>query len=129
MAENDTLTPTQRRAITALLTERTTRDAAKAARVSERTLWRWLDDPAFKAELTRQEGAVIDQVTRGLLAMQEDALKGLSELMSGFGGRVSAGVRLQAVKTALEIQLKYRELNTLEERIRKLEEAQNVKPK
>lgn len=124
MTENKTLTAKQKRAITALLTERTTRDAAKAAKVSESTLWRWLDDSEFKAELTRQEGAVLDEVTRGLLTMQGAALEELRDLING---PAPAGIRLQAVKAALELQLKYRELNSLEERIRKLEEVQNVK--
>lgn len=124
MAENRTLTAKQRRAITALLTERTTRDAAKVAKVSESTLWRWLDDPEFKAELTRQEGAILDEVTRGLLTMQGAALEELRDLIEK---PTPPTVRLQAVKAALEIQLKYRELNSLEERIRKLEEVQNVK--
>ena len=89
-------------------------------------MWRWLDDPAFRAELTRQEGAVIDQVTRGLLSMQEKALEELGDLISGLGG-VPASTRLQAVKIALESFTRLRELNTLEERIRKLEEANHVK--
>lgn len=82
MAENDTLTPTQKRAISALLTERTTRDAARAAAVAERTLWRWMDDPTFRAELTRQEGGIVDEVTRGLLGMQEKALKAVQDVFS-----------------------------------------------
>lgn len=192
MTENKTLTAKQKRAITALLTERTTRDAAKAAKVSESTLWRWLADPEFRAELTRQEGTVIDQVTRGLLTMQEKALEELADVFSladeqarinisdfiseepkaftiGKGeqartfyiesgnldwekirerghlikkinfnqygpilelydSQTAAGIKLQAAKSTLDYLLKLRELNSLEERIRKLEEAQNVKP-
>lgn len=127
MAENGTLTPAQRRAITALLSHRNTREAAKAANVAERTMWRWLDEPAFRAELSRQEGAVLEQVTRGLLAMQDKALQELGDLITGYGGNVSAGIRLQAVKAALDIQLRYRELLSLEDRVRKLEEAQSAK--
>lgn len=126
MSKSDILTPVQVRAIHALLTERTTRDAAKVVHVAERTLWRWLEDDTFRAELVKQEGALLEQVTRGLLTMQDTALKELGELITGFGGNVSAAVRLQAVRTALEIHLRYRELYVLEERIRKLEEAQNV---
>lgn len=127
MAQTGTLTPAQRRMIAALLTERDVRTAAKAAGVAERTAWRWLEDATFRAELTRQEAAVIDQVTRGLLAMQGNALKELGDLVSGFGGGVSPAVRLQAIRTVLEIHLKYRELNTIEQRIAALEAAQNVK--
>jgi hypothetical protein len=125
MAENDTLTPVQRRAINALLSERNTRDAAKAAKVSERSLWRWLTDTDFRAELTRQEGAVIDQATRSLLAMQGAALEVFDKVLTN--GTATDANRLRAAEGVLDYLLKLRELNTLEQRIAKLEEAQNVK--
>lgn len=126
MANNGILTPAQRRAINALLTERNTRDAAKVANVAERTLWRWLADSTFREELTRQEGAVIDQATRSLLSMQGAALEVFDQVLTST--TATDANRLRAAEGVLDYLLKLRELNTLEERIRKLEEAQNVKP-
>lgn len=122
MANNDNLTPAQKRAIVALLTERDIRTAAAAAKVGERTLHRWLEYPAFRAELTRQEGEALAEVTRGLLAMQGAALVELADLVEGCG--VAPGVQLQAIRTALEYNLRYRELNNLEARIAALEDKQ-----
>lgn len=124
MARNGTLTPAQLRAITSLLTERNTRDAAKAARVGERTLYKWLKDDTFRAELTRQEGAAVDEVTRGLLSIQRAALTELSDLIGGLGG-VPAATRLQAVKIALEYFTRYREMNTYEQRLQRLENGED----
>lgn len=124
MTTIDTLTATQKRAIAALLTERDVRSAARAAHISERTLWRWLDDGAFREELSRQEGAVMDEVTRGLLSLQSAALEELQGMM--VDDAITPGVRLQAVKTALEMHLKYRELNNLEERVKRLEELNHA---
>ncbi len=126
MTDNGTLSPTQRRAISALLTERNTRDAARAAKVAERTLWRWLADPMFRAELTRQEGEVIDQATRSLLAMQGQALEVFDQVLTS--ATATDANRLRAAEGVLDYLLKLRELATLEERVRKLEEAQNEKP-
>lgn len=127
MTKNGALTPPQNRVITALLTERTTRDAARAANVAERTLWRWLADPAFRAELTRQEGAVIDEATRGLLAMQGTALEVFDNILKS--PTANDANKLRAAEGVLDYLLKLRELNSLEERIRKLEEAQNERLK
>jgi DNA invertase Pin-like site-specific DNA recombinase len=41
------LTAKQEAAIVALLSQRTTRAAAKSAGVNEATLWRWLQEPEF----------------------------------------------------------------------------------
>ncbi len=126
MAENDVLTTTQTRAIAALLSERDVRSAAQAARVKERTLWRWLADPDFKAELTRQEGAVLDQATRSLLAMQGKALEVFDVVLSDPSARDSD--RIRAAQSVLEFLLKLRELNTLEARIAALEAKTNEQP-
>lgn len=121
MAKNGALTPAQNRVITALLIERTTRDAARAANVAERTLWRWLADPAFRAELIRQEGAVIDEATRSLLTMQGAALGVFDNILKS--PTANDANKLRAAEGVLDYLLKLRELNSLEERIRKLEET------
>jgi hypothetical protein len=187
MAKNDTLTPTQKRGIAALLSERDVRSAAKATGIAERTLWRWMDDPTFRAELTRQEGAIIDQTTRGLLGMQDKALAAVLDVFtlaeeqarvniadfiseepkaltigkgdqaktfyieSGnlnwdeirkrghlvkkiafnqygpvlelYDSQAAAGLKLRTAQIALDYLLKLRELNTLEERVARLEEG------
>lgn len=81
MAENGskTITPRQALAITALLTERDVKAAAAAAKVAERTIYRWLADPIFRAQLQAAEGVMIDTATRRLIAMQDEAINAFSE--------------------------------------------------
>lgn len=121
MTKNGTLTPAQNRAIAALLSERSSRSAAKVARVPERTLWRWQNDPLFHAELTRREGAVINETTRGLLALQGAALEVFDMILRS--PVASDMTKLRAAEDVLDYLLKLRELNDIETRIRKLEEA------
>lgn len=123
MTNNGTLSTKQQRAIAALLSERDVRAAARAANVGERTLWRWLGEETFRAELTRQEGAIIDQVTRGLLSMQGAAIAAFDKVLND--PKAGEANRLRAAEGVLDYLLKLRELNNLETRIRKLEEAQN----
>jgi hypothetical protein len=53
MAEENELTPKQQDAIIALLNEPNVTKAATTAGVGERTLYRWMTESAFKAELRR----------------------------------------------------------------------------
>lgn len=126
MARNGRLTTNQTRAIAALLSERNVRAAAKSANVGERTLWKWLDLDYFRAELTRQEGAIIDQATRGLLSMQGAAIAAFDKVLKDESTTAASEAnKLRAAEGVLDYLLKLRELNNLETRIRKLEEAQN----
>ena len=59
------LTPTQERAIIALLSHATTRTAAKAVGVDEATLWRWLQDKDFhKRYIDLRRECVSQSITR-----------------------------------------------------------------
>ena len=53
MADETELTPKQQDAIVALLNEPNVKKAAETAGVGERTLYRWMTEPAFKTELRR----------------------------------------------------------------------------
>jgi len=82
MARNMALTPRQRRAVQALLEEKTIQDAATASQVPRRTLHRWLaEDPVFLAHLRQQEAALDDQAARRLLDAQQPALDVLVRLL------------------------------------------------
>lgn len=121
MSENgslgDTLTPQQRRAIRALLTCKTLQDTAKTTQVSERTLYRWLQDSDFRTALFAAEGELIDGVTRRLLRLQDGAIDVLDTLLIA----ESDSVRLRAAQTILEHLLRLRELRDIESRLAALE--------
>jgi len=87
------LSRNQRRALGALLENRTIALAAEASGLTERTLRRYLDDPAFKAELSRHESAAIDEAGRMFIRGLPVAQKTLWDLMTK--GRTES-IRLRA---------------------------------
>lgn len=119
MAENGTLTPAQRRAIAALLTERDVRSAAAAAKIAERTLWRWLDAPIFREALKAAEGDAVNAASRQLAGLAGTALDAVRTILEN--QETSASLRLRAAQIVLDNLLKLRELATLEERVSELE--------
>lgn len=126
MTDNGRKLPTKKaRAISALLSCRTVEEAAKQAKVGERTLHRWLTDPTFKAHLARAEGALIDGATRRLLRAQERAVSTLEEILQDSEARPS--VRLRAAQIVIDAMLKLRELRNIEARLQVLEEAYGQK--
>ena len=125
MAENGRqtkdLTPAQRRAIAALLTERNARAAAAKAKVAERTLYRWLADPDFAVALAAAEGDIIAGATRRLLALQDKAIDAVDGVFAD--AETSAAVKLRAAQLTIDAMLKLRELRNVESRLAALEAA------
>lgn len=112
----------QQKAITALLTERTTRDAAKKCGVNEKTLYTWMNEPAFRAALRDAEKAILDDVTRRLSAGQSLALDTLEKLIQSARHE---STKLRASVAWLEMSLKYRDMQDIDERLTALEAALN----
>ena len=114
------ITVKQQKAITALLAERTARDAAKVAGVAERTLYTWLGDPVFRAALKSAEAEVLDTVTRRLSAGQAVALDTLEKLIQSARHE---STKLTACVSWLNMFMKYHELKDVDERLTALEVA------
>lgn len=123
MSENvrdtEKLSPSQQRAIAAMLTARTIGEVAAAAGVSERTINRWQQDPLFRTELTQAEGAAIDGAVRKLIVLQTHAIATVASVMAD--ETQLASVRLRAAQTVLENVLRLRELRNVEARLAALE--------
>lgn len=115
------LTHRQQAAVRALLACKSVAEAAQLARVGERTLYRWLADPAFRAALSAAEGDLLDAATRRLLGLQEDAIEVFEAVLKD--ARVSASARLRAAQAVLDYLLKLRELRDVEQRLTALEQA------
>jgi hypothetical protein len=119
------ITPKQAKALAALLACGKIGDAAKRAGVTDRTITRWLGEPAFRAALLNAEGEAIDQATRQLLALQPAAIGEIESILQDSSN--PAAVRLRAAQAVLDYLLKLRELRNVEERLAALEAAVNLK--
>jgi hypothetical protein len=78
----DDLTDKQRRAIVALLTERTVQDAAARVGIGERTLRRCLDDADFRAAVTEASRQRLAETVGRLRAVACDAVEALHAALS-----------------------------------------------
>lgn len=110
----------QRHALQALLDCSSVRRAAEVCQVSERQLYRYLQDTSFRAELNRAEGEVLDTTVRSLVRLSVQAVQVLSDVMN-CPSQEGAGVKLRAAGLVLDHVLKLTELRTLDQRLTILE--------
>ena len=114
------LNTNQKRAVPALLAYGTVTAAAAALGLGEKTLYRYLENPAFKAELDKAVKGLIDSAGVRLYAGQDAALDTLEDIMES--GKREADRRLAAVNW-LTFAVKWREIQNVEDRLKALEEA------
>lgn len=93
------LTPKQLTAIAALLEGKTHAEAAEAARVTDRTIRRWLESTAFRAELDDRRLEVLERARRRLEGMALAALETVEQARLGKVGRIE----LAAAKSVLDL--------------------------
>lgn len=106
-------------AINHILFSPTLEEARRKAKVSKGTLYAWLKDEAFKAELKRQRDEVVkDALDRLKLAMSR-AVDGLIGLM----GSQQPSLRRWVCKDIIEYVLKSIEIEEIEDRLDKVERA------
>ena len=121
MSENDTPkkpTARQRKAITALLTTGDKNQAAEAAGVSRRTLYRWLHQAEFRAALQLAETEALDELSRELVRLAGKAARTLERAMDS---AELDNARIRAADIVLSRLLQLRELVTIEQRLAALE--------
>jgi hypothetical protein len=121
MAENGSeLSDRQRKAIAALMAARSVPEAAQAASVGERTLYRWLaDDDVFRAALTAAEDRAIDTAARRLVQAAGDSVDVLITIRDD--PEAPAAVRGRMAQILLDNLLRLRELRDVEARLSALE--------
>lgn len=123
MSENNTLTTKQQRLIAAMLTNGTNEAAARAVGISSKTLYRWLELPAFRDALKAAEGQAINNAARRLAGGMDAALNTLAELTTG---AESESVKRAAAAEWINQTLKIQELRNLEERLTAIEDKLNL---
>ncbi len=112
------LTTNQRRALEALLSEPTVRAAAAACNLTERTLYRYLAESAFRAELHARQDDILAASTAALVGMSGDMLRELHRLAMK---AESESVRARAIAIWARHKRETVELDALSERVRQLE--------
>ncbi len=113
------LSANQEQALAALLATPTITAAAGRCNLNERTIRRYLEDPEFKRRYTEARDYLLDQAVAGL---QKLSIGAVSVLGNAFTEE-NPHARIRAAKTALEFLFKGVELVEIQERIRRLEEA------
>lgn len=87
--------------------------------MTARTVYRRLEDPAFRRRVQKLRCEIVQRTAGALTAAATEAVKTLLELLKVTS---PAAVRLGAARSVLEIGLKVREVAELEERMTALEE-------
>jgi hypothetical protein len=115
----DKLTPkTDHTLLLVLACGATVEQAAKQAHLSERTVYRRLADPAFKARLQQMRFDMVQRTSGTLTASGSEAVKTLLALMQP---TVPPNVRLGASRAILELGIKVREISDLDRRLADVE--------
>ncbi len=96
----------------------TVEEAAKQAGVSERTVYRRLEEPAFKRQVSEARADLVRQSVGKLARISSAAATTLGLLLKA----ESESVRLGAARAVLELGTKMREADELEARLAALEE-------
>ena len=105
----------------ALLTHRTIKEAAQAARVSERVIYDYLNDMEFESRYKAARDDIIRGVSNHLREQMNEAVDVISGIMHNPENQPKD--RLAAAKAVLEYGDKYIESSDILERIGKLERS------
>jgi len=122
MASEKTLTTKQQRTIDAMLTGVKIRAVARAAGIHERTVYRYLDLPHFRAELRRRESIQTTEHTVSLTV--ELANNRALMIMARDDETAHYSVRLRAAVELENSLLRWKQHGEIEERIAALEAMQ-----
>lgn len=125
MSANETekkLTPAQRLTIEKLLTSGSVEDAANAAKVARSTIYRWMKDAAFVAELRSAEAVAVESLSRELVGLGTLAASALRDALTD----AKISVRLRSAEVVIGNLLKLREIVEIEQRLAALEERSNA---
>jgi len=112
------LTAKQGRAIPLIIDSASYTEAAQKAGISRKTLWQWLKDPQFAAELDRQRREVVSEAFGILSQSITKAVETLAKLLDSADERTK---RLTANDIIGHI-LRHKEVDELENRITAIEQ-------
>lgn len=119
MTASGDLSGNQEKVLAALLATATVAAAAEMSGISERTVYRYLRDPGFRACYREARAAMMDQ---SVAALQKVSIEAVAVLRGAFKSE-NPHARIRAAKTVLDAMFKGTELVDMEERLRRLEKG------
>lgn len=117
------MTPNKEKALAALLTHATKKEAADAAGIDPRTMRRYFDDAVFQRAYKQAFAGLIEDATRQAQQAIAPALSTLREIVEDDGE--SAQARIKAARSTLEYALRLTEQIDILEQLKELERADN----
>jgi hypothetical protein len=115
------LRPKQEEAILALLTNRSVEDAARAVKITPRTLYRWQQDPVFDKAYRKARRTAFGQGAARLQQASSAAVSAVLKIM--VEQQTPASTRLRAADLVLTHGAKAIEIEDIEARVAALEQA------
>lgn len=108
----------QEDAIVALLSQPTVEAAASECGISPKTLYRWLRDPAFKAQYRTARSAVLESAIATMQQITSEAVDTLKRNLNA----EQATAQISAAKLIIDNAFRGQELIDLGDRVERLEE-------
>jgi len=118
MQDSEKLTSKEIQLVNALLTSKTIREVSEKTGLSEATIYRYLKKEKIVNELEKSKRELTNNTLRYFITLGNKALNNIEELMNSKYERI----RLEASKYVLDMIVKIKELQELEDRINRLEE-------
>ena len=113
------MTTSKEKALAALLTSTTRKEAAEKAGISYRTIRTYLQDAEFAAEYRQRKGEIVDDAARRLTnAMQ----KAIEVLENATDGKRTTAAALKASKLVLEYSARFITISDIMARLDAMEE-------
>jgi AcrR family transcriptional regulator len=120
LTDTDVLSPKQERALRALISCPSTKEAAREAGISETTLWRYTRDEAFSRRLKETLRVAVSHAGIRLQSESGEAVAVMSELMRQKDA--PASIRLSAARSIIDYTIRVGEMDELRRRVDELEE-------
>lgn len=126
MTDSANLPPQKIKAVAALLTAPTVAAAAESVGVSERTLYRWLKDSAFRQALVSAEAEAIGHAARLMAGHVSAAVLALAGILES--DHTSAKERIAAARALLSALPNVRLVGSIETQLEELRQNDHFKP-
>ena len=121
MAEEKPIDLRRARALEALMTSKSVKEASGKCEIPQRSLWRLIKNPTFQAELREAQRAVWGEIGRQLLATGQGAVTALEEIAVDQSTKPSA--RVSAASKLLDLIFRVIVDTDILERLDRLEAA------